>query len=65
MYNVLHTVLLNMDTRSPAIALYMDMSKVFDRVNHKILLYKLYAFGIKGNVHKLSESYLSDRKQVV
>ena len=54
-----------MDTRTPTIALYMDMSKAFDRVNHKILLNKLYAFGIRGNVHKLIESYLSDRKQIV
>lgn len=65
MYNFLHKVVLNMDTRSPAIALYMDMSKAFDRVSHKILLNKLYASGVRGNVYKLIESYLSDRKQMV
>jgi hypothetical protein len=47
------------------IALFMDMSKAYDRVVHGILLEKLYSLGIRGNMHNWLASYLSDRKQCV
>ena len=62
-YNFLHKVMNNLDKGLPAVALYMDMSKAFDRVDHKILLKKLYAYGVRGNVYKLIESYLNNRQQ--
>lgn len=34
-------------------------------MNHKILLDKLYNYGIRGNVHKLVSNYLDNRKQRV
>ena len=43
----------------------MDFRKAFDTVSHKILLNKLYHYGIRGPAHKLMESYLSERKQYV
>ena len=45
--------------------LLMDFRKAFDTVSHKILLNKLYHYGIRGPAHKLMESYLSERKQYV
>ena len=43
----------------------MDLAKAFDSVSHEILLKKLSKYGIRGNAHKLFESYLSNRSQFV
>ncbi len=45
--------------------LYLDMSKVFDRINHKRLILKLSNSGIGGNLLNWFESYLTDRRQRV
>ena len=45
--------------------LFLDISKAFDRVWHKGLLYKMKNFGIEGKLYKLIESFLSDRFQRV
>ena len=44
---------------------FCDISKAFDRVWHKGLIYKLKAIGIKGNLLNWIENYLSERKQRV
>lgn len=63
-YDFLHMVSDRLDKRLPTLALYMDMSKAFDRVDHKILIHKLNAYGIRGNISDLIESYLCDRQQI-
>lgn len=45
--------------------IYIDFSKAFDLVNHKILLAKLLAYGIRGIALELFESYLPHRAQYV
>ena len=47
------------------IGIFLDLKKAFDTVDHKILLNKLYAYGIRGVALKLLESYLSGRSQYV
>ena len=42
---------------------FFDISKAFDRVLYKALLYKLKCMGIDGNFEKLVESFLSNRYQ--
>ena len=45
--------------------MFIDLCKAFDSVSHKILLQKLYHYGIRRPGHKLIESYLSSRYQFV
>lgn len=63
LYDFLSDVVTSLDKRKLTVALYMDMTKAFDYVNHSILLRKLQAYGVRGNVMNLIKSYLSDRKQ--
>ena len=45
---------------------FLDFSKAFDTVDHKILLWKLHNyFGIRGTCLNLFESYLSNRYQYI
>ena len=54
-----------LDNRIPVDAAYLDFKKAFDSVPHKRLLYKLYSYGIRGNVLQWIKSFLSDRTQFV
>lgn len=46
-------------------ALFLDVSKAFDTVNHKILCSKLEKIGFRGPFLKLLENFLFDRSQRV
>ena len=47
------------------IGVFIDLSKAFDTVDHKILLKKLSFYGVKNNNLKWFMSYLSNRKQYI
>lgn len=46
-----------------SLGIFLDFSKAFDYVQHRLLLSKLEAYGIRDNQLKLIESYLTNRKQ--
>ncbi len=45
--------------------LYLDFSKAFDKVDHEILLRKLWAYGIRGKLYHWIAAFLKGRKQFV
>ena len=45
--------------------IFCDLSKAFDRVWHKGLIFKLQTYGISGNLLQWFKSYLSHRSQKV
>ena len=54
-----------LDERNKFDCIYLDYKKAFDSVPHVRLLKNIEAFGIKGNVLKWIESFLSNRRQRV
>ena len=56
-------ILNNIENSSHTATIYLDLSKAFDCVNHKILFQKLQHYGIRGHSLQFFKSYLSNRKQ--
>ena len=46
-------------------ALFMDLSKTFNTINHDLLIAKLKAYGFSKEPLKLIKSYLKNRKRKV
>ena len=63
MLNVSENILDNIDKGKNTISIFLDLSKGFDCVNHKILLEKLKFYGIRGLALDFFKSYLTDRQQ--
>ena len=55
----------SLDHGDLVIGVFLDLKKAFDTVDHRILLKKLYAYGIRGYILKWFESYLTGRSQYV
>jgi len=53
----------NKDNKLITCTLFLDLSKAFDCVDHKILHEKLFYYGVKGTPLKLLASYLDNRSQ--
>ena len=55
----------SLDKKMYTCGVFIDLEKAFDTVNHKILLSKLYHYGIRGVANSWFSSYLSNRYQTV
>jgi len=53
----------NVDKGKSTCAVFLDLSKAFDAVDHIILLRKLMYYSIRGKQNSFFESYLTNRKQ--
>lgn len=62
---ILNYIYQNIDQNNEVIAIFIDLTKAFDCVDHKILLETLENFGIRGTCNNLLKSYLWNRKQFV
>ena len=60
---IYNTIVSNLDKGKDVRFVFCDISKAFDRVWHKGLIYKLRLFGILHQISNWVENYLLDRKQ--
>lgn len=58
-------ILENTENGGQVDVIYTDFEKAFDRVDHSILLSKLYRLGIRGDLLRWVKSYLFKRSQAV
>ena len=59
------TIQTALDNGDLSAAVFVDLQKAFDTVEHSILLEKLDHYGIRGPSNDLIKSYLTNRKQFV
>jgi len=53
----------SMENKKVGCGLFVDLSKAFDTINHKILISKMEHYGIRGVSLNWFKSYLTNRKQ--
>lgn len=61
--SMLNHIYCNLNEQTPTLAIFFDLSKAFDSIDHTILKLKLKAAGIKGSCYKLLDNYLTNRSQ--
>ncbi|VDI50077.1 Hypothetical predicted protein [Mytilus galloprovincialis] len=62
---ITHEIYKSLDSGKDVCTIFLDVSKAFDKVWHKGLIFKLKQFGICGSLLSLVENYLSGRTQRV
>lgn len=59
------SIINDIDSKKHVGALFLDLKKAFDTLNHDILLAKLDRYGIRGTTNEVIRSYLQNRQQFV
>lgn len=65
MYQLINDVCDSLNNKRATAAVFMDLSKAFDTIDHSILLEKVKYYGLRGIPNDLICSYLSKRRQYV
>jgi hypothetical protein len=64
-YKLTNEILNASNNKTVAASIFCDLEKVFDSVNHDMMISKLQYYGIRGKAKSLLESYLQNRCQRV
>ena len=54
-----------MEKGEQTVILILDFARAFDKVNHSLLLHKLYHYGIQGTTIAWITNFLSNQRQAV
>jgi hypothetical protein len=63
--NLLHDIFSSVDDKKYTAALFIDLRKTFDMLNHSILLKKISQLNLPRNFHNLIASFIENRSQSV
>ena len=63
--SIIHEIYESFDVELEARSVFLDISKAFDKVWHDGIIYKLTQNGISGNLIKILQDFLMERKQGV
>ena len=59
---VVSLIVKNLESNCTSVAVFLDLSKAFDTLEHNLLLHKMERYGLRGHVLEWFWSYLSNRK---
>ena len=59
------SILTMLEKKNEVDVIYLDLAKAFDKVDHDILLLKLYNLGFRGKILTWIKEFLKNRKQQV
>ena len=62
--NLVENTKKSLQNKTNVCGIFIDLPKAFDTVNHKILLDKLYHYGVRGKAHLWFESYRKQKVQI-
>ena len=61
----IHELMSNHDKDIKSDIILMDFAKVFNKVPHKCLLYKLHWYSVRGSIYHWIQSFLNNHTQTV
>lgn len=64
-YTAVNKIINELNNSKETLALFLDLSKAFDCVNHQRLIAKLEKLGLRGMCSQLIRSYLTNRQQYI